>query len=317
MHCIEAFWHDVTIPSHLNHTLVLLQLFHAEPAWKALEMIWCYDESQRARMRVAFGRVVEQACLYTKTTESKVIDCSDLVVSDPVVEDLMSSVRLKSSVEEVSPTPKKRRLSTQGLPIITFVTGNIKKLIEVKQILGIDVEAHGEALPFAMEHHKVDLPELQGDPVDIAVQKCQLAANKVGGAVITEDTSLCFNALKGLPGPYIKWFLDKNGHEGLNKMLDGFEDRSAYAQTIVCFCAGPDKEPAVFDGRTNGKIVRPRGPLNFGWDPIFEPVDGSTGLTYAEMSSDQKNAISHRGRALAQLREYLRAQSATLRDEIC
>jgi inosine triphosphate pyrophosphatase len=175
-------------------------------------------------------------------------------------------VRTKSSFDDARPSPKKRRLSTtEALPIITFVTGNFKKLLEVKQILGIGDETNGNALPFAMEHHKLDLPELQGEPVEIAVEKCKLAAAQVGGAVITEDTSLCFNALQGLPGPYIKWFLDKNGHEGLNKMLDGFSDRSAYAQTIVCFCAGPDKEPAVFDGRTNGKIVRPRGPTNFGW----------------------------------------------------
>jgi inosine triphosphate pyrophosphatase len=55
---------------------------------------------------------------------------------------------------------------------------------------------------------------LQGEPNDIATEKCRLAALQVGGAVMVEDTGLCFNALQGLPGPYIKWFLDKLGHEG-------------------------------------------------------------------------------------------------------
>lgn len=55
---------------------------------------------------------------------------------------------------------------------------------------------------------------------------------------------------QGLPGPYIKWFLDKLGHDGLNAMLEGFSDRSAYAQCIFAFSMGPGHEPIVFVGRT-------------------------------------------------------------------
>ena len=55
---------------------------------------------------------------------------------------------------------------------------------------------------------------------------------------MVEDTSLCFNAYGGLPGPYIKWFLKNLGHEGLNKMLAGFEDKSAYAQCIFAYSPG-------------------------------------------------------------------------------
>jgi inosine triphosphate pyrophosphatase len=65
-----------------------------------------------------------------------------------------------------------------------------------------------------------------------------LCGPQVGGAVMVEDTSLCFNALKGLPGPYIKWFLGKVGHEGLNKMLVGFEDKTAYAQCVFAYTPG-------------------------------------------------------------------------------
>ncbi len=60
---------------------------------------------------------------------------------------------------------------------------------------------------------------MQGDPEDIAKQKCRQAAQQVRAACLVEDTSLCFNGLKGLPGPYIKWFLEKLGHDGLNRML--------------------------------------------------------------------------------------------------
>ena len=54
----------------------------------------------------------------------------------------------------------------------------------------------------------------QGEPEEIAREKCVLAAKQVHGPVMVEDTSLCFNAYKGLPGPYIKWFLQKLGHDG-------------------------------------------------------------------------------------------------------
>ena len=84
----------------------------------------------------------------------------------------------------------------------------------------------------------LDLPELQGEVEDIAKEKCRLAAKEVGGAVMVEDTCLCFNAYKGLPGPYIKWFLQKMGHEGLNRMLEGFEDKTAYAQCTFAYTPG-------------------------------------------------------------------------------
>ena len=184
-------------------------------------------------------------------------------------------------------------------PTITFVTGNKKKLEEVKLILGA-----GEAMPFEVTNAKIDLPELQGEPFEIAKEKCRQAAKQINGAVLTEDTSLCFNALNEMPGPYIKWFLEKCGHDGLNRMLDGFGDRTAFAQTIVAFTAGPDSEVHVFEGRTDGKIVQPRGSLDFGWDPIFEPDEGQ-GKTYAEMDKAFKNSISHRGRSFAKVRKYL------------
>jgi inosine triphosphate pyrophosphatase len=83
------------------------------------------------------------------------------------------------------------------------------------------------------------------------------------------------------------------GHEGLNNMLAAYDDKSAYAQTLFALCAGPGCEVRLFDGRTAGNIVPARGALDFGWDPVFEPLEGG-GLTYAEMAKDAKNAISHR-----------------------
>lgn len=184
---------------------------------------------------------------------------------------------------------------------VTFVTGNAKKLAEVAAILG-----SGGTLPFALTSAAVDLPELQGDPADVARAKCRLAAERLAGPALVEDTSLCFNALGGLPGVYIKWFLEALGHDGLNRLLAGWADKSAYAQCIFAFAEGPGVEPLVFVGRTPGRVVPPRGPpASFGWDPVFQP-DGFE-ETYAEMAPEVKHSISHRGRALAAFRAWATA----------
>lgn len=182
---------------------------------------------------------------------------------------------------------------------ITFVTGNKNKLKEVQAILG-------DSFPFPLDNQKVDLPELQGEPENIAKAKCRLAAKDINGPVLVEDTSLCFNALGGLPGPYIKWFLEKTGHLGLNNLLAAYEDKTAYAQCIFSYTTGPEVEPLVFVGKTHGKIVAPRGDVGFGWDAVFEPT--GHGLTYAEMDSAVKNTISHRLRALEQFQQYMASQ---------
>ena len=181
----------------------------------------------------------------------------------------------------------------------------------------------GTSIPFTLKSEKLDLPELQGEPEEVAKEKCKVAVEKLGCACIVEDTSLCFNALGGetytyihtfahlvlvilslsdlflcrwytvgLPGIYIKWFLEKTGHIGLNNLLMAYPDKSAYAQCIFAYSPGPGHEPLVFVGRTDGTIVPARGPLDFGWDPVFLP-DGFD-QTYAEMPKEIKNTISHR-----------------------
>jgi inosine triphosphate pyrophosphatase len=187
-------------------------------------------------------------------------------------------------------------------PSIIFVTGNKNKLKEVQAILG-------EYL--TVESEQIDLPELQGETCEeIAIEKCKLAALEAAKShgkpvpVICEDTSLGFNALKGLPGPYIKWFLHSIGHEGLNNLLHAYEDKRIVATCVFTYCEGPGIEPIVFRGDTPGKLVKARGPTDFGWDPVFQP-DGFD-QTYAEMDKEVKNKISHRSRALAKLLAHLK-----------
>lgn len=117
-----------------------------------------------------------------------------------------------------------------------------------------------------------------------------------------EDTSLAFNGLNGLPGPYVKWFQEKIKPEGLFKLLAGFEDKSAQAICTFAFARDEKSEVILFQGITEGEIVSPRGPAAFGWDPIFQP--NGYDKTYAELPKEIKNQISHRFRAVDKLRDY-------------
>lgn len=94
------------------------------------------------------------------------------------------------------------------------------------------------------------VPEVQGRVEDVAKWKCREAARLVGGPVITEDTALCFDALNGLPGPYIKWFMEDVGLDGLNDMLEGFPVKTAKAICTMAYCDGPEGEPILFQGIT-------------------------------------------------------------------
>ena len=177
---------------------------------------------------------------------------------------------------------------------LTFLTGNQNKLREARQILS----------GYEIVNEKIDLPEYQGDPHFIAAEKARLAVDTLKRPEFIDDTNLCFDALKGLPGPYIKDFL-RLGTDGLVKILEPWNNKKAKAVALIAYCE-PGMEPVVFEGVTHGTIVAPRGDHNFGWDPIFLP--NGYDKTYAEMASEEKNQISHRSKALEAFKEYLDSQ---------
>jgi len=178
---------------------------------------------------------------------------------------------------------------------IFFVTGNKEKYREVKEILE----------GFEVEQIEVDLPELQGEPDDIVKEKAKLAADKTGKTVFVEDTCLCFNALKGLPGPYIKAFVEKIGIPGLYELANKYEDRGAVAVASIGFCEA-GKKPMVFQGKVKGLIVPPKGSTRFQWDQIFMPEGYDK--AFAEMRIEEKNKISHRRLAFEEFRKWLETQ---------
>ena len=210
-----------------------------------------------------------------------------------------------SNKKEKQNKPIKKNIQKKSkIKVINFVSGNKNKLRELNEIFSENYK------DIIVKQLDIDLPELQGIPEDIVRGKLKLAIEKskgLKGPVLVEDTSLCFNAYGGLPGPYIKYFLKSIKQEGLYKMACAFEDHSAYAQSIFGLQKNGNSEPHLFIGKTDGEIVSPRGQKNFGlsgWDPCFKPNCSSK--TYAEMEEDEKNKISHRGKSSKALIDFLK-----------
>jgi XTP/dITP diphosphohydrolase len=175
-----------------------------------------------------------------------------------------------------------------------FITGNQNKVDYLSRTLGVE-----------LEHQKIDLDEIQSvDPAVVAEHKVRQAYDLIKKPVLIEDTSLSFNALDGLPGTLVKFFVvADNGLENMCRILDGFNDRSAHASAVYSYYDGDTIH--TFAGRLDGVIAdHPRGNGGYGWDKIFIP-NGYNGLTRAELSSEDDIESFNKIRDNEALRKFL------------
>ncbi len=184
---------------------------------------------------------------------------------------------------------------TKGLHVIdhvSLITGNEGKAREYATLLGIDVSAVKE-----------DLIEIQSlDVVEVVKHKVHDAYSKLQVPVLVDDTGLVLNAWNGLPGALVAWFLTSVGAQGILDMAAGVTDRTATVTTALGYADA--NGVCVFTGTLQGTLTTERrGDGGFGYDSIFMPANSD--LTFAEMSSKQKNAISHRRLAVEELRKGL------------
>ena len=181
---------------------------------------------------------------------------------------------------------------------LILVSSNPNKAIEAERILGMPL------LRVA-----IGLPEIQAaDVEDITRYKLEVARTKGYSRLIVEDVSLGFDQLGNFPGPYVRWLLEAAGGTGLAVIAYALRDRSARAQCCVAYWDGTAGH--VFGGECAGEIlVEPRGDKNFGWDAWFQPRGSSK--TFAEMSPEEKDGVSHRGDAYRKLAEHLRGENGT------
>lgn len=177
---------------------------------------------------------------------------------------------------------------------LNYITGNEGKFRETKMLIP------------EVEQLNIDLPEIQEvDPKKIIEAKLTEARKTKKETFMVDDASFYLEAIPGLPGPLIKWFMKTIGNDGLFQIAKRFENFFAKAMLIVGYL-DENGEIHYFEGEIKGKIVEPRGENGFSWDAIFQP-DGFE-KTFAEMSTEEKNAISHRKIALEKLKEYLRTK---------
>lgn len=199
--------------------------------------------------------------------------------------------------------------------MLTYVTTNEGKVREAEEYLDQVASA-------AFEY-----TEIQAETLDpIAAHGAREAYRHLGTPIMVDDAGLFVRALDGFPGPYSAFVETTVGVERLWDLVEPLDDHRASFRCVLAYCdggdfaaspdpidrdervaaaaAGADDDDALpvklFEGSVRGRLVAPRGEGGFGYDPIFE----YDGRTFAEMSAAEKNALSHRGRALERFAEW-------------
>ncbi|MBD0833257.1 non-canonical purine NTP diphosphatase [Aestuariibaculum sediminum] len=186
---------------------------------------------------------------------------------------------------------------------LVFATNNLNKLKEV-QVL---IPNHIKLLSLKDINCNEDIPETQDTIEGNAIQKAEYIKNNYGYDCFADDTGLEVQALGGKPGVYSARYAgpERNSEDNMNKLLsdlDGKNNRQAQFKTVIALLI--NGELHTFTGICKGEITREKlGKKGFGYDPIFKP-EGYT-KTFAELDLDTKNSISHRGKAVSQLVNFL------------
>lgn len=183
---------------------------------------------------------------------------------------------------------------------LKFITGNVHKFYEINSFLK-------ENLPhIRVEQRDLPLVEIQAEKLeDVAIFKVKSALVNIDPPYFIEDAGFFVDdVLKGFPGVYSSYVMKTIGYSGILKLMEGKENRRAHFESVIAYM---DENEGIhlFKGQVMGKIaLQAAGTSGFGFDPIFIP-DEMPQKTFAQMSTEEKNEISHRRRALSKFLEYL------------
>lgn len=187
---------------------------------------------------------------------------------------------------------------------IVFATNNAHKLSEIKEIIGDRIRI----LSLSEIGCHDDIPENESTLEGNALAKARYIKEKYGYDCFADDTGLEVEALDGAPGVKSARYASEQGHDSqanmklLLKNMEGAENRDARFRTVIALILNGNE--IILDGICRGKITTsPAGHDGFGYDPVFIPEKSDR--TFAQMSAEEKNAISHRGRATRRLIEKL------------
>ncbi len=188
---------------------------------------------------------------------------------------------------------------------IVFATNNAHKLDEIRSIAGESLEV----LSLSDIGCHADIPENENTLEGNALAKARYVKEHYGYDCFADDTGLEVEALSGAPGVHSARFAPGTDHDSqanmtyLLSLLEGKENRKARFRTVIALILG--KEETLLDGIVEGEILKsPQGNSGFGYDPVFKPNESDR--TFAQMTAEEKNAISHRGRATSKLLKKLK-----------
>ena len=186
---------------------------------------------------------------------------------------------------------------------LCFATNNAHKLAEIQAL----VPAHIDIVSLNDIGCQTDIPETALTLEGNALLKAQYVWEHYGLDCFADDTGLEVEALNNAPGVFSARYAGpkKDSQQNMQKLLQELENvknRQARFRTVICLII--QGIPHYFEGIVEGEIIHsPRGAEGFGYDPIFQPQDSN--LSFAEMSAADKNLISHRGRAVNALLDFL------------
>jgi len=186
---------------------------------------------------------------------------------------------------------------------LVFASGNDNKVAEVEFKMGGSIKLRGLKSIGCTE----DIPETGDTLEENAIMKARYVWENFGVSCFADDTGLEVESLEGAPGVLSARYAgpQRNTHDNMALLLSNLRDkpnRRARFRTVICLIDNGVEH--LFEGIVDGTIIEQgRGAEGFGYDPIFLP-DGSD-KTFAEMSMEEKNDLSHRGRAIAALKQFL------------
>ena len=183
-----------------------------------------------------------------------------------------------------------------------FITGNSHKFQEVSTMV------HGKGLDYSILQADLAPIEIQAeDLTEVARFKLESVRDQLEGSCFVEDAGFFVDEpLKGFPGVYSSYVQATLGNEGILRLITDFEHARAHFSAVIALYFKPKDEIVTFEGKVSGSVSSTmRGNQGFGFDPIFVP-DEIPGKTFAELTTSEKNEISHRSRALEGLLRFLR-----------
>jgi XTP/dITP diphosphohydrolase len=186
---------------------------------------------------------------------------------------------------------------------LIIASNNDHKLKEINQIMGVDFELITPSMLGIVD----DIPETGVTFAENALQKARYLYMKNGIPVLADDSGLEVEALNGQPGVFSARYAGpaRNSEKNIDLLLDNLKDcknRNAQFKTVIALVM--DDNEYLFDGIVAGEILwERRGNAGFGYDSVFLPK-GQT-LSFAQMTDEQKNALSHRGNAMKKVKDFL------------